>query len=572
MATFLFRPPFHGRLLPLRRLLLPQPKPLLLPSRTLRLRSPRLTMASSPPPPSSPPTSTLPPPGRSPPPPEWPCARCTLRNPLSAAACAACEAARPVDVDDASLGLSAVAGSSSSRPLPPAQWSCARCTLLNPGSSAACAVCGAARPLVVDDGDELDFSAVAGASFLPLRRDRRNIGRSDAASPDAVCERAGSNERDKTAAEKGCSRKRGHTATSDIVHEGNGSNERDETTTEKECSRKRGCVASPDIVHEDAGSNEMDETTTEKGCSRKRGRATSPAILHEGGGSNDRDEPTAKKVNSETHLDKKTIKVMTYNVWFREDLELTKRMYALGNLIQHHNPDLICFQEVTPNIYMLLQKSGWWQEYKCSLSARMAMQRQYYCMQMSKLPVSSFECIPFSNSVMERELCVADINIGGAAKLVLATSHLESPCAWNQMYSKERVTQANASMRILDKFRNVIFCGDMNWDDKGDGPFPLSDGWVDAWAELKPGEDGWTYDTRANGMLAGNRKLQKRLDRFVCKLPDFKIDTIEMIGKEAIPGISHYKEKTVRKVVQNIEYPVLPSDHFGLVLSITYAS
>uniref|UniRef100_A0A453NFL9 Endonuclease/exonuclease/phosphatase domain-containing protein n=1 Tax=Aegilops tauschii subsp. strangulata TaxID=200361 RepID=A0A453NFL9_AEGTS len=207
------------------------------------------------------------------------------------------------------------------------------------------------------DGDELDFSAVAGASFLPLRRDPRNIGRSDAAmksarapSPDAVCERAGSNERDKTAAEKGCSGKRGHAATSDIVHEGDGSNERDETTAEKECSRKRGCVASPDIVHEDAGSNERDETTNEK-------------------------------VNSETHLDKKTIKVMTYNVWFREDLELTKRMYALGNLIQHHNPDLICFQEVTPNIYMLLQKSGWWQEYKCSLSARMAMQRQYYCMQ-----------------------------------------------------------------------------------------------------------------------------------------------------------------------------------------------
>uniref|UniRef100_A0A453NFG4 RanBP2-type domain-containing protein n=1 Tax=Aegilops tauschii subsp. strangulata TaxID=200361 RepID=A0A453NFG4_AEGTS len=191
--------------------------------------------------------SKLPPPGppsRSPPPPEWPCARCTLRNPLSAAACAACDAVRPVDVDGASLGLSAVVASSSSRPLPPAQWSCARCTLVNPGSSAACAVCGAARPVVVDDGDELDFSAVAGASFLPLRRDPRNIGRSDAAmksarapSPDAVCERAGSNERDKTAAEKGCSGKRGHAATSDIVHEGDGSNERDETTAEKGFSR-----------------------------------------------------------------------------------------------------------------------------------------------------------------------------------------------------------------------------------------------------------------------------------------------------------------------------------------------
>ena len=112
----------------------------------------------------------------------------------------------------------------------------------------------------------------------------------------------------------------------------------------------------------------------------------------------------------------------------------------------------------------------------------------------------------------------------------------------------------------------------MNWDDKGDGPFPLLDGWVDPWDELKPGEDGWTYDTKANPMLSGNRKLQKRMDRFVCKLPDFKIDSIEMIGKEAIPGISYMKEKKVGKNVRELELPVLPSDHFGLVLSITYAS
>jgi tyrosyl-DNA phosphodiesterase 2 len=49
-------------------------------------------------------------------------------------------------------------------------------------------------------------------------------------------------------------------------------------------------------------------------------------------------------VNADTHVDKKVIKVMTYNLWFREDLELRKRMKAIGDLIQHHNPDLICFQ------------------------------------------------------------------------------------------------------------------------------------------------------------------------------------------------------------------------------------
>jgi hypothetical protein len=33
----------------------------------------------------------------------------------------------------------------------------------------------------------------------------------------------------------------------------------------------------------------------------------------------------------------------------------------------------------------------------------------------------------------------------------------------------------------------------MNWGDKLDGQFPFPDGWVDAWVELKPGDDGWEY-------------------------------------------------------------------------------
>jgi tyrosyl-DNA phosphodiesterase 2 len=35
---------------------------------------------------------------------------------------------------------------------------------------------------------------------------------------------------------------------------------------------------------------------------------------------------------------------MTYNVWFREDLELSRRMDAIGNLIKVHRPDILCFQ------------------------------------------------------------------------------------------------------------------------------------------------------------------------------------------------------------------------------------
>lgn len=38
------------------------------------------------------------------------------------------------------------------------------------------------------------------------------------------------------------------------------------------------------------------------------------------------------------------IKIMSYNVWFREDVQVHGRMQAIGRLVQQHCPDLIFFQ------------------------------------------------------------------------------------------------------------------------------------------------------------------------------------------------------------------------------------
>ncbi|KAG1347367.1 putative tyrosyl-DNA phosphodiesterase 2 [Cocos nucifera] len=299
------------------------------------------------------------------------------------------------------------------------------------------------------------------------------------------------------------------------------------------------------------------------------------------GESDRRDEKVARKDVGSSPLSENVdlisnmnvFKILSYNVWFREDLEVSRRMEALGNLIQQHSPDFICFQEVTPNIYGIFQNANWWKEYKCSMAQEAAAERPYFCLQMSRLPVKAFRCKPFTNSIMGRELCLVDIDAGKGTKLVIATSHLESPCPapprWDQMYSKERVAQAKESLNLLKDSPNVIFGGDMNWDDKLDGAFPLPDGWIDAWMELRPGESGWTYDTKANRMLSGNRKLQKRLDRFICSLQDFKLDSIQMVGMEAIPGLTYCKEKKVKKEFQKLELPVLPSDHYGLLLNIS---
>ena len=39
-----------------------------------------------------------------------------------------------------------------------------------------------------------------------------------------------------------------------------------------------------------------------------------------------------------------SLKILSYNVWFRADLEMHRRMEALGELIQLHSPDVICLQ------------------------------------------------------------------------------------------------------------------------------------------------------------------------------------------------------------------------------------
>ena len=41
-----------------------------------------------------------------------------------------------------------------------------------------------------------------------------------------------------------------------------------------------------------------------------------------------------------------SLKILSYNVWLREDVEMHRRMKAIGDLIQLHSPDLICFQVI----------------------------------------------------------------------------------------------------------------------------------------------------------------------------------------------------------------------------------
>ncbi|KAB8117323.1 hypothetical protein EE612_059175, partial [Oryza sativa] len=228
---------------------------------------------------------------------------------------------------------------SAGRPPPQQQWSCATCTLDNPGHSRACDACGNSRPVEVDG----DAVAKAQTPTLPTM-----------STPPA-----------RASTSSGCGAGRPPTerkwscAACTLDNPGH-------SRACEACGNSRPMeVVAVDDDDEDAldlgalaGASFLPlQRHSMKRSARRRRRSWECAPTRETAPRAGRISPPRRKHVLRLFLDKKTFKIMTYNVWFHEDLELCRRMDALGDLIKNHNPDLICFQEVTPNIYLLLQKN-----------------------------------------------------------------------------------------------------------------------------------------------------------------------------------------------------------------------
>ncbi len=100
--------------------------------------------------------------------------------------------------------------------------------------------------------------------------------------------------------------------------------------------------------------------------------------------------------------------------------------------------------------------------------------------------------------------------------------------------------------------------------DSRDGAPGLTPGWQDVWQQLRPREDGLTYDTKGNAMLFGSW-AGSRLDRCFTKLTGYRAASIQMVGTEALPGVTYehiFRNGSKRKM------PVLPSDHYGLLIKL----
>ncbi|KAK3127134.1 hypothetical protein QOZ80_7AG0568750 [Eleusine coracana subsp. coracana] len=275
---------------------------------------------------------------------------------------------------------------------------------------------------------------------------------------------------------------------------------------------------------------------------------------------------------------KKEIKFFTYNVWSREDVVVYERMEAIAGLVKKHNPDVIFFQEITPYIRSIFEKTAWWKGYHNSLEyhpeEQATKKQQDFCLLLSKPSLENIAHRKFPESPTGRGYLEADINPDPATAMMkpirLATTQLERPIPPAPMNCLERQAQAMHAIVSLSRSANVVFGGDMSWDDA-----------TDAWTQLKNGSGDWTYDAiwneeaaAFNGHVADQDNMRKRSDRFLCKLKDYKLRNIELIG-----GTDDLRSqfRTYTKYLRWDEYGfrtqiyLKPCCHRGLVLTIVPA-
>jgi len=188
---------------------------------------------------------------------------------------------------------------------------------------------------------------------------------------------------------------------------------------------------------------------------------------------------------------------------------------------------------------------------------------------------------------------------------LFCTSHLESYAGFvsGKKYTgaKEREKQVLEMERFCQQQLNIYpslkfacIAGDLNWDDErtrseGDNRELLKlltdSRWVDAYLDsrektkdpdttvkksTRKKPDGFTYDPKTNPMLGGGN-LRRRFDRCLFlpqKKTSMNINKFQLIGKEAIPNLTYVKKTSFRGIEKSTTVPVVPSDHFGVVVSV----
>jgi len=260
-------------------------------------------------------------------------------------------------------------------------------------------------------------------------------------------------------------------------------------------------------------------------------------------------------------LERSTLRVLTYNVWYA-DRHLWPRFRAFSEILRTSDADIICLQEVRADVVKRLLSFAWVREgYLVSDSAGFTL-GQYGVFILSRLPVVRFVWYPLPSQQASRFLLRADFNFNGKSVSVMNTQ-LESGIE-NAEVRKEQLVIAQGALTGAE---TTVLVGDFNlYPAKGESTDEstalakvLSDH-KDVWPLLHPLDKGFTYDSTRNTVIY--EKEQARFDRILLKTPTsggWTAKSIKLVGDESIPLSSG------ESLSPKSGAAIFASPHFGLL-------
>lgn len=237
------------------------------------------------------------------------------------------------------------------------------------------------------------------------------------------------------------------------------------------------------------------------------------------------------------------VTVLSYNIWFK-DVKLEERTESLIATIMTHNPDIVCLQEVRPDVWDHLCKTFNNMYFFCVPE----IIHGYGVAIMSRYKIIEHLSFPFLKSQMGRELLLAKIELPDGRRVIVGNAHYESEFKTSGE-NTEKINQYKKSYDLLNLLSestpDVILCCDTNILDHEEPLFFPKD-WKDSWVVYdSPTHAQYTYDTYENPFLEYLKKVYRsRLDRILYRGDKLNLQFFQLI--KGIDGLC------------------CPSDHFGV--------
>jgi tyrosyl-DNA phosphodiesterase 2 len=244
--------------------------------------------------------------------------------------------------------------------------------------------------------------------------------------------------------------------------------------------------------------------------------------------------------------DRDELTVTTFNVW-NDPSFAAERHRAIVELVSKRGPDLMVFQEVTPDALEILLADPWVREHCFSAAVTDDGVGNYGMLLLSRIPLRrvGYTRLP---SRMSRGFLQAEVDMGGP-RTVVCSVHLDS----GKASARLRGRQLRRVFRALRSVDDAVVLGDFNMRDAENEQIAAP--FVDVWPALRPHEPGFTEDTSINLMRLDSRNKHRhvRFDRVLLKGPTWAAASIDLLGTEPL------SDALAR---------IFPSDHFGVLCGL----